>query len=73
MIAAVLPALIFCLLGCSAKQSGKLNYQIPLECLRKPIGLAGCDAASPPHCAKVVVDYQRGCEQVVVNQCKPAP
>jgi hypothetical protein len=54
------------LLGCLAKRKTSLvNFAVPTACVHR-VEFVGCapDSGEPPRCAKVEVDYQKGCEVV---------
>jgi len=62
---AVLLACI-CLGGCSyrhIKAPGSLNYTVGQEC-HVTLQMTKCDKASPPHCLRVLANYDKYCEQL---------
>lgn len=71
LVALLVLALLALGTGCAAKkkvaaqpQSTGLNYTLEGVCLRGPIQLIDCDAASPPNCKHITVRYKRGCEKL---------
>jgi len=61
---AVVVLLSLVLTGCAAHRHAPLNYAVMPACLTGPVQLLDCDQATPPHCKKIIVRYQKACEQI---------
>lgn len=69
MIPLIAIALISVLLlaGCASKHVVRPAMTLEPACLTQPVKLLDCDSSEPPHCKKIMLDYKRGCEQVVAQ------
>lgn len=64
LLAALLAAAVTT--GCG-RRPAIAHYRVGPECHPRA-ELFGCDAASPPRCAKIAMTFDKGCEQIVAKR-----
>ena len=59
---------LIALTGCTKRPVRAVYPAIDIapSCIKR-LHMTECDAASPPRCARIFVDYRRGCEQPSVK------